>query len=138
MTKTIQLELEYLEKSLNRKQNPILISQIKQGIINLKLMQRGFMFCPKCSCCESVDGSFQFIGYWEKMNLIKTQGSRGLRVDNLKKWKESGIEVSKLPNSECFNESYIAYDWECPKCLYKKVLIPEKKVILVSDGEVGV
>lgn len=131
-----QLELEYLEKSLNRNQKPILINQIKQGIKNLKLMQGGARFCPYCSCHKPINGAFQFIGYWVKMDLVRTQGSRGLRIDNIKKWESSGIDRKKLPNSEWYDYSFVRYDWECPECCHKEVLIPEQKTILVSDGEV--
>lgn len=125
-------ELEYLQKHLGEITNPLLIKDVKKGIENLKLILKGVPFCPYCSQEKVYDASYQCIGYWEKLELIKIQGSRGLRIDNLERWEKDGVDIHQLPNSEWCNESYIRYELVCPKCNFT-IASKEKPVILVSD-----
>ncbi len=68
------------------------------------------------------------------LEICEVQGSRGLRVDNLKKWEDSGVDVKQLPNTEWHRESYMSYYWECDKCRHREEIMPETKTILISDG----
>lgn len=87
--------------------------------------------CPYCYInIGSDDASYQCSS--SPMIPLKIQGSRGLRIDNLKKWENSGINIKKLPNSEWHRESYVRMDWECANCYYREYG-EEMPTILVSD-----
>ena len=93
--KKITQELEYLQEILKAGvENPLLKEQIKKGITNLKLIQKGILFCPHCNPKEIYDGSFQFLGYWIKMLLV---------------------EFETRTSMGTFSGNY----WECPECCYK-------------------
>lgn len=96
-------------------------------------IKNGILYCPYCSDENATDISDQKVGEFVRLEKLKIQGSRGLRVDNLKKWEKDGVDINQLPNSEWHNESYTYEKLECPECAYEWILTEEEPVILVSD-----
>lgn len=96
--------------------------------------KNGKFYCRYCDNTEIEDNPSKWIldGFIE-LEIIKIIGSRGFKFDNVKKWDNTGISISKLPNSEVFEESYRCYALECPECGAQYLPTEEETITLVSD-----